>query len=82
MNELPAPTIDDRTRPYWEGLAQGVLRVQHCAACGHDWLPARDACPNCLATEIECEARDSEQLNALVDALRAEGFEVSVMELN
>lgn len=53
MNELPAPTIDDRTRPYWEGLAQGVLRVQHCAACGHDWLPARDACPNCLATEIE-----------------------------
>ena len=50
MNELPAPTIDDRTRPYWDGLAQGELRVQHCTVCNHDWLPARDACPACLAT--------------------------------
>lgn len=40
-------------------------------------LPAKG-----LATEIECEARDSEQLGALVEALRAEGFEVSLMELN
>ncbi len=52
MNELPAPTIDDRTRPYWDGLAQGELRVQHCTVCNHDWLPARDACPACLATTI------------------------------
>ena len=40
-------------------------------------LPAKG-----IYTEIECEARDREQLNALVDALRAEGFEVSQMELN
>lgn len=52
MNELPAPTTDDRTRPYWDGLAQGELRVQHCTVCNHDWLPARDACPACLATTI------------------------------
>ena len=40
-------------------------------------LPAKG-----LVTEIECEARDSEQLNALIEALRADGFEVSQMELN
>ena len=40
-------------------------------------LPAKG-----IATEIECEARDSKQLNALIEALRAEGFEVSQMELS
>ncbi|MBV1689157.1 threonine ammonia-lyase [Novosphingobium sp. G106] len=38
-------------------------------------LPAKG-----LATEIECEARDAVQLDALITALRAEGFEVSMME--
>ncbi len=52
-----------------------IIEIVHQRVFTH--LPAKG-----LATEIECEARDSEQLNALVDALRAEGFEVSVMELN
>src|SRR5262249_27154084 len=53
MNALPIPTIDDRTRPYWDGLAQGELRVQHCTACDRTWLPARDACPFCLSATTE-----------------------------
>lgn len=53
MNELPAPSIDDRSRPYWNGLAEGELRFQHCAACGRNWLPARDACPACLSAAPE-----------------------------
>ncbi len=40
-------------------------------------LPAKG-----LVTDIECEARDKEQLDALVTALRKEGFEVSPVELN
>jgi threonine dehydratase len=40
-------------------------------------LPAKG-----IATEIECEARDAEQLEALVEGLKAEGFEVSQMELS
>ncbi|MDR2856975.1 MAG: threonine ammonia-lyase [Novosphingobium sp.] len=40
-------------------------------------LPAKG-----IATEIECEARDRKQLDALVEALRTEGFEVSLMELS
>jgi len=52
-----------------------IIEIVHQRVFTH--LPAKG-----LATEIECEARDREQLNALVDALRAEGFEVSQMELN
>jgi threonine dehydratase len=52
-----------------------IIEIVHQRVFTH--LPAKG-----LATEIECEARDSEQLEALVAALRAEGFEVSLMELN
>jgi len=52
-----------------------IIEIVHQRVFTH--LPAKG-----LATEIECEARDSEQLGVLIDALRAEGFEVSQMELN
>jgi threonine dehydratase len=40
-------------------------------------LPAKG-----LVTDIECEARDREQLEKLVTALRAKGYSVSQVELN
>ena len=40
-------------------------------------LPAKG-----LVTDIECEARDPEQLDGLVAALREEGYQVSAVELN
>jgi threonine dehydratase len=40
-------------------------------------LPAKG-----LITDIECEARDAEQLNALVTSLRAAGYAVTQVELN
>ncbi len=40
-------------------------------------LPAKG-----LITDIECEARDREQIDALVKALRAKGYSVSQVELN
>jgi threonine dehydratase len=40
-------------------------------------LPAKG-----LVTDIECEARDREQLQALIAALRAKGYSVSEVELN
>jgi len=52
-----------------------IIEIVHQRVFTH--LPAKG-----LATEIECEARDREQLAALVEALRAEGFDVSLMELN
>ena len=40
-------------------------------------LPAKG-----LITDIECEARDREQIDALVAALREDGYCVSLVELN
>ena len=40
-------------------------------------LPAKG-----LITDIECEARDRDQLEALVTALRAKGYEVSQVDIN
>ncbi|HAU22398.1 MAG TPA: threonine ammonia-lyase, partial [Erythrobacter sp.] len=40
-------------------------------------LPAKG-----LVTDIECEARDREQLDALVNSLRSKGYAVSPVELN
>ena len=40
-------------------------------------LPAKG-----LVTDIECEARDREQLDALLQGLRAKGYDVDVVELN
>ena len=52
-----------------------IIEIVHQRVFTH--LPAKG-----LATEIECEARDRDQLEALIQALRVEGFEVSQMELN
>ena len=46
---FPVPEITDLNRPYWEGLEAGELRYQRCGRCGECWLPARAACPACLA---------------------------------
>jgi threonine dehydratase len=40
-------------------------------------LPAKG-----LVTDIECEARDREQLEALIADLRGNGYSVSHVELN
>lgn len=50
---FPTPDITEVNRPYWEGLAQGELRYQHCTKCGTDWLPARERCPGCLSDAHE-----------------------------
>ena len=52
-----------------------ILEIVHQRVFTH--LPAKG-----LATEIECEARDEEQLDSLITALRSEGFDVSMVELN
>lgn len=52
-----------------------IIEIVHQRVFTH--LPAKG-----LATEIECESRDRKQLETLIEALRAAGFEVSQMELN
>jgi uncharacterized OB-fold protein len=48
---LPEPT--PLSKPYWDALAEGRLTFQHCGNCGHNWLPPRAECPECLGAEWE-----------------------------
>ncbi len=43
---------DSDSRPYWEGLAQGELRIQHCNTCSKAVFYPRSICPHCHADSL------------------------------
>ena len=51
---MPVPTRD--SQPYWDGLREGKLMLQHCASCGKVRHYPRPVCPNCLSMEGEFKA--------------------------
>jgi uncharacterized OB-fold protein len=48
---LPTPTRD--SQPYWDGLREGRLMLQHCAGCGKVRHYPRPVCPHCYSMESE-----------------------------
>jgi uncharacterized OB-fold protein len=46
--DFPLPEMTPLSQPYWDGLKGGRLQFQHCKHCGHNWLPPRAECPECL----------------------------------
>jgi uncharacterized OB-fold protein len=51
--QKPLPRPNRLSAPYWEGAHQHELRILHCSACGHNFLPAADRCPQCLGKQLE-----------------------------
>jgi uncharacterized protein len=49
----PYPQPDDVTRPFWEAIAEGVLRLQHCRACDRHVFFPRAVCPHCTSAALE-----------------------------
>jgi uncharacterized OB-fold protein len=47
---LPEPTRD--SKPYWDGLAEGRLMIQKCAACGKLRHYPRPVCESCYSMEV------------------------------
>lgn len=43
---------DSDSRPYWEGLAQGELRIQRCDACARAVFYPRALCPHCFSEQL------------------------------
>ena len=41
------------TQPYWDGVEQGKLLLQHCSACGAYQYYARPLCAKCHTAEPE-----------------------------
>jgi uncharacterized OB-fold protein len=54
MSEFLLPDLDDNEALlFWEGCAQGELRVQRCADCRHVTHPPRPMCPRCRSIDRE-----------------------------
>ena len=53
MSEFIEPVITDTNRGFWEGTAEGEVRVQCCLACSHLRYPSVDWCRVCLDEEWE-----------------------------
>ena len=47
----PLPPVTNLNRPYWEGLRDGVLRMQRCASCRLIWYPPSPSCPRCWSAD-------------------------------
>jgi len=50
---LPEPT--EANEPFWTGLREGALRMQHCAACSNYQHPAETFCYFCGSVDLNWE---------------------------
>jgi uncharacterized protein len=48
--KLPALTPD--SAPFWQGGAEGVLRIHHCGGCATYFHPPAPICPRCASFDV------------------------------
>jgi len=48
--KLPALTSDNSA--FWQGGADGQLRMHHCGACAQYFHPPAPVCPRCLGADV------------------------------
>jgi uncharacterized OB-fold protein len=54
------PTLTNETEPFWQGLAEGRVRLPRCTDCDVVvWYP-RSTCPRCGATDLGWETMSGE----------------------
>jgi uncharacterized OB-fold protein len=49
----PLPIPSPVSAPFWDGLREGVLRVQRCAECAEYVFYPRSLCPSCLSESLD-----------------------------
>jgi uncharacterized protein len=52
MSFQPLPEVTDDTAAFWEGGADGVLRIHRCRVCDTWFHPPSPVCPECLSTDV------------------------------
>lgn len=53
VSQYPLPRPDAHTRNFWDGCAEGELRYQRCAQCGHVQCIPRSLCEQCQGTDLQ-----------------------------
>ena len=60
------------SRPYWDGLAEGVIRLQRCMDCGRCQDFPQGRCRHCLSTRLDwIEAAGTATLHTFSTVFRA-----------
>ena len=49
----PVPHATETSRPFWEGLRTGEVRIQRCTDCEAWVFYPRSNCPRCLSSALE-----------------------------
>jgi uncharacterized OB-fold protein len=52
-DEMPVPSVNDDTRPFFEAALQHRLVVQRCTSCQRFRHPPRPVCPWCHSFDVE-----------------------------
>ena len=52
MTAKPIPVPTPETQPFWDGCAEGMLRIQRCADCGRPYFYPRPVCPTCASRNV------------------------------
>ncbi|MFD1848769.1 Zn-ribbon domain-containing OB-fold protein [Oceanobacillus bengalensis] len=53
VQKIPKPIYDEESRPFWDGLNNGELLIQHCNSCRENIFYPRSICPHCFSEEIQ-----------------------------
>ncbi len=48
----PLPHPNEVSQPFWDAAKRHELQIQRCNACGTYIFYPREACPECLATDL------------------------------
>jgi len=51
--DKPLPVATPTSRPFWDGLRDGVVRIQRCKACEGWVFYPRSHCNHCLSRDLE-----------------------------
>jgi uncharacterized OB-fold protein len=49
----PEPRATPETAHFWQGTAQGELRLQRCRTCDRPYFPPQPFCPRCTSDDVE-----------------------------
>ena len=58
--KIPAPAINNESKPFWDAAREGRFLIKRCRACGKaHWYP-RLSCPYCFSDDTVWEASPGE----------------------
>ncbi len=52
MSFQPLPEVTADSQAFWEGGADGVLRIHRCQTCSAWFHPPTPVCPDCLSRDV------------------------------